>query len=97
MSTDRERRKERMKAATTRRTAEEAPAAGRTALRAKPVRITVDLTPELYRKLTRWSNEAAVELDVSKLPLADVVRAFIRLLDNPDIQDDVRDVLREMQ
>jgi len=53
--------------------------AGRTAIRSKPVRITLDLSPELYRELTQWAHAAAVELDVPRVALADAVRAMIRV------------------
>jgi hypothetical protein len=60
----------------------------------RPVRITVDLTPELYRKLTRWTAEATDELGAVKLPLADVVRAFIRAADDPATRARVVEELR---
>ena len=69
MTTAREQRKAQMAAAAARRTAPDAPPAGRTAIRSKPVRITLDLSPELYRQLTQW---------------ADAVRAMIRVsAENP--------------
>lgn len=43
----------------------------------KPVRITVDLDPDLYKDVKRWALEADAKL-------ADVTRAlFRRLLDHP--------------
>jgi len=48
MSTQREQQKARMAAAAGRRAAPDAGRAGRTAIRSKPVRITLDLSPELY-------------------------------------------------
>jgi hypothetical protein len=75
----REQRKAQMAAAAARRTEPGAAPAGRTAIRSKPVRITLDLSPELYRQLTRWADEAAVELDVPRVALADAVRAMIRI------------------
>lgn len=80
MSTERDQRKARMRAATARRAPEDAPAAGQTAIRTKPVRITVDLSPEVYRQLTAWTAHAAAELDVPKLPLADTIRSMVRLV-----------------
>jgi hypothetical protein len=59
--------------------------AGRTAIRSKPVRITLDLSPELYRQLTQWAHSAAIELDVPRVALADAVRAMIRVTtEDPD-------------
>ena len=92
MSTQREQQKARMAAAAGRRAAPDAGPAGRTAIRSKPVRITLDLSPELYRQLTAWADSAAVTLDVPRVSLADAVRAMIRVAaDNPD---DVIDRLR---
>jgi hypothetical protein len=85
VSTPRERRKAQMAAAASRRAEPEALPAGRTAIRSKPVRITVDLSPELYRQLTLWADSAAVALGVPRVSLADAMRAMIRVTaDNPD-------------
>ncbi len=74
-----------MAAAAARRAEPDARPAGQTAIRSKPVRITLDLSPELYRQLTRWVDEAAVELDVPRVALVDAVRAMIRVTtENPD-------------
>ena len=84
MTTAREQRKAQMAAAAARRTVPDAPPAGRTAIRSKPVRITLDLSPELYRQLTQWTDAAAVALDVPRVSLADAVRAMIRVsAENP--------------
>ncbi len=84
MTTQREQRKAQMAAAATRRTEPDARPAGRTAIRSKPVRITLDLSPELYRQLTRLADSAAIALDVPRVALADAVRAMIRVTaDNP--------------
>jgi hypothetical protein len=68
-----------MAAAAARRSEPAARPAGRTAIRSKPVRITLDLSPELYRELTRWADSAAVALDVPRIALADAMRAMIRV------------------
>jgi hypothetical protein len=85
VTTQREQRKAQMAAAAARRSQPDAQPAGQTAIRSKPVRITLDLSPELYRQLTRWTDSAAVELDVPRIALADAVRAMIRVTtENPD-------------
>lgn len=85
MTAQREQRKAQMAAAATRRTEPGAPPAGRTAIRSKPVRITLDLNPELYRQLTQWADAAAIELNVPRVALADAMRAMIRVTtENPD-------------
>ena len=74
-----------MAAAAARRAEPDASPAGRTAIRSKPVRITLDLSPELYRQLTRWADTAAIELDVPRVALVDAVRAMIRVAaESPD-------------
>ncbi len=85
MTTQREQRKAQMAAAAARRSEPDARPAGRTAIRSKPVRITLDLSPELYRQLTQWADSAAITLDVPRVPLADALRAMIRVTtEQPD-------------
>jgi hypothetical protein len=85
MTTQRQQRKAQMTAAATRRSTADAGPAGTTAIRSKPVRITLDLSPELYRQLTQWADSAAVTLDVPRVALADAMRAMIRVTtENPD-------------
>lgn len=87
-----------MAAAAARRTEPDVKPAGRTAVRAKPVRITVDLTPELHRALTRWTAGTAVTLDVPRLSLADVIRAMIRAAAVDDVgADAITAILRQAQ
>jgi hypothetical protein len=82
---DRDLRKAQIAAAAARRAEPNARPAGRTAIRSKPVRITLDLSPELYRELTVWADSAAIALGVPRVSLADAVRAMIRVAaDNPD-------------
>ena len=89
---EREARKAQMAAAAARRAEPDARPAGRTAIRSKPVRITLDLSPELYRELTVWADSAAITLGVPRVSLADAVRAMIRVsAENPE---DVLDRLR---
>ena len=92
MTTKREQRKAQMTAAAARRTEPGASPAGRTAIRSKPVRVTLDLSPELYRQLTQWADSAAIALDVPRVALADAMRAMIRVsAENPE---QVLDLLR---
>jgi hypothetical protein len=92
MTTQREQRKAQMAAAAGRRTEPDARPAGRTAIRSKPVRITLDLSPELYRQLTRLADSAAIALDVPRVALADAVRAMIRV--TADSPGEVLELLR---
>src|SRR4249920_3060821 len=52
---------------------------GRTAMRTKPVRVTVDLDPATYTELNRWVGGAAIAVnpDFPRLPLAKAIRAMI--------------------
>ncbi|HEX7996316.1 MAG TPA: hypothetical protein VF506_20550 [Streptosporangiaceae bacterium] len=85
MTTEQERRRAQMTAAALSRAEPGARPAGRTAIRSKPVRITLDLSPELYRQLTRWAQAAAIELNVPRVALADAVRAMIKVsTESPD-------------
>ena len=93
MTAEREQRKAQMVAAAARRVEPDARPAGRTAIRSKPVRITLDLSPELYRQLTVWADAAAIELGVPRVSLADAVRAMIRV--TADHPDQVLDRLRQ--
>jgi hypothetical protein len=79
VTTQREQRKAQMAAAAARRSEPAARPAGRTAIRSKPVRVTLDLSPELYRELIQWADSAAVALDVPRVALADAMRAMIRV------------------
>jgi hypothetical protein len=53
-------------------------------VRTRPVRTTVDLTPELHRALKRWITDAAEQVGVPELPLAAVMRIVIRQLTEDD-------------
>ena len=92
MTSQRERQKAQYAAAAGRRAEPNPHPAGKTAIRSKPVRITLDLSPELYRQLTAWADSAAVTLDVPRVSLADAVRAMIRVA--ADKPGDVLDLLR---
>ncbi|HEY5985264.1 MAG TPA: hypothetical protein VIV12_02610 [Streptosporangiaceae bacterium] len=84
MTSAREQRKAQMAAAAASRAEPHARPTGTTAIRSKPVRITLDLSPELYRQLTRWTGAAAIALGVPRVALADAMRAMIRVtMENP--------------
>jgi hypothetical protein len=82
MTAPRQQRKAQMAAAASSRTEPDARPRS-TAIRSKPVRITLDLSPGLYRELTRW------------VALADVLRAMIRVTaESPDTSGEVTAQLR---
>ena len=71
--------------------------AGRTAIRTKPIRITLDLKQADYDALNRWTASAGAELGqpVSRLTLARSLRAMIHATTTDDVVGDVvLDLLR---
>jgi hypothetical protein len=44
----------------------------------KPARITLNLPPQLYRELIRWTGTAADALDVPKVSVQQALRGMIR-------------------
>ena len=68
--------------------------------RPKPIRITVDLTPDDYQLLNRWLALASVKLDqpISKMTLARGIRAMIQAAAaDLVVTDAVLDVMRQEQ
>jgi hypothetical protein len=57
----------------------------------KPVRITVDLTPDDYQLLNLWLARASLELDqpVSSMTLARGIKAMIRAAASDNVVNDV--------
>jgi hypothetical protein len=44
----------------------------------KPARVTLNMPPELYRELSRWTDGAADELGVARVSIQDAMRAKLR-------------------
>jgi hypothetical protein len=68
--------------------------------RSKPIRITVDLTPDDYQLLNRWLALASVKLDqpISKMTLARGIRAMIQAsAADLVVTDAVLDIMRQEQ
>lgn len=89
-----------MAAAAAVRTTPEARPAGQTAVRTKPLRITVDLEPAEARELERWISSAAetINPDWPRLTKMDAIRAMIRAtVTDPVIGGVVVDLLRRDQ
>lgn len=94
MSTEREQRREQRRAATKRRVEENAAPAGSTAIRSKPVRITLDLSPSMYQRLTK--HVLGIGMDTGyKVAQADVLRALILAMENPEVAEHVTRLVRK--
>jgi hypothetical protein len=68
--------------------------------RPKPIRITVDLTPDDYQLLNRWLALASVKLDqpISEMTLARGIRAMIQAAASDlVVTDTVLDIMRQEQ
>lgn len=55
-----------------------APAPIREGQLVKPARVTLNMPPELYRELDRWTSTAAEAIDVPRVSIQDALRAMIR-------------------
>ncbi|MFG1755924.1 hypothetical protein [Streptosporangium sandarakinum] len=73
----------------------QAPERGATARRTKPVRITIDLTPEDYRRMRRLVGELAELADVPTLPHSQMWRAMLQqVADDPDLLHGIAERIR---
>lgn len=60
---------------------------GRPAVRTRPVRVTVDLSPGAYRDLTDASRELASQTGRTRVTHVDIVRALLdELHDDPELR-----------
>jgi hypothetical protein len=55
-----------------------APAPVRDSRPVKPARVTLNMPPELYRELDRWTNSAADALGVARVSIQDALRAMVQ-------------------
>lgn len=68
------------------------------AVRAKPIRNTVDLSPYHHASLKAWCGETAVSIGSSRITTQDVLRAMVaRLLTDETLARKIRDDLRISQ
>ena len=66
-----------------------------TTIRTKPVRVSLDLDPDLYGQLTRWTQSAAPAVGTLKVTHADALRALVTALERTDVTAAVLEILRE--
>lgn len=65
---------------------------------AGPVRITLNLPPELNRQLMRWTNQAAESINAPRVGVQDALRAMVRVITDesaPNASMKVLALLRE--
>jgi hypothetical protein len=68
------------------------PAKGAGNVRTKPVRLSLDLGPQQYRRLNENCTDLALDLGVLRIHQSQVLRALIELFDtNPTVRDEVRE------
>lgn len=97
MAEGRQDRKSKMgTAVTTKRLADTPETFGETAGRAQKVRMTIEVSPQLHRELTRWTSTLAAELDRPRVTASDAIRAMIRTtLDDDGTAAKVRELLQQ--
>lgn len=64
--------------------APESAKASQAPIRTKPIRVTVDLLPNVYKELDDFGRAAAAELGVARVPHVQVVRALIQRLEQDE-------------
>lgn len=73
------------------RTADRAPVRLTTAVRTKPVRRSVDLSPAYHAELTEWCAQTADEIGATRVTGQDVIRALVaRLLMDENLSRRIR-------
>ena len=88
-------RKQRLRSAAQRRSTDDASPSGSTAVRSKPVRITIDLSPAQYQQLKTWTLHAAADIGAN-VSTADVIRTLASYLEqDPEIAERVLSDLGE--
>lgn len=63
----------------------------------KPARVTLNLPPELYRQLQRWTATAADTLDVPRVGVQETMRAMLRVLTDESAGNTTTRVLAELR
>jgi hypothetical protein len=66
-------------------------------VRAKPVRVTLNFPPGLYRDLDRWAREAADSIGVPRVGVQDAVRAMVAVITSGEARNAEILVLAEVR
>lgn len=62
--------------------------------RTDPVRVTVDLAPQAYRRLKASCDDLAAQLGRARVTNTEVLRVMVDLLDDPAVRSAVADALQ---
>jgi hypothetical protein len=65
--------------------------------RTKPVRVTLNFPPELFRQLDRWTRDAADTIDAPRVGVQDAVRAMVRVITSGDARNAENQILAELR
>ncbi|MBV9720284.1 MAG: hypothetical protein JOZ77_13300 [Candidatus Eremiobacteraeota bacterium] len=68
-----------------------------TPARTKPVRVTLNFPPELFRQLDHWTREAADSTGLPRVGVQDAVRAMVRVITNGQARNAESQVLSELK
>jgi hypothetical protein len=64
---------------------------------AKPVRVTLNFPPDLFRQLDGWTRDAADTIGVPRVGVQDAVRAMVRVIASGQARNAETQVLAELQ
>lgn len=64
---------------------------------AKPVRVTLNFPPELFRQLDGWTREAADAIGAPRVGVQDAVRAMVRVVTSGEAPSCAARVLAELR
>lgn len=65
--------------------------------RVKPVRVTLNFPPDLFRQLDGWTREAADAIGAPRVGVQDAVRAMVRVIASGEARNAETHVLAELR
>ena len=63
----------------------------------KPIRVTLNFPPDLFRQLDRWTLEAADATGLPRVGIQDAVRAMVRVITSGEARNAEAQVLGELR